>query len=214
MNLLGIKIGSVVMLVGGLLASGVASASPITMNFDGLTRGASVHNFYNGGCSRRFDAKADCHGPDDGVVWKGLTIRYSAAAPSPLGYAGFLSNDSATMNVAAGFNDGLSFSYYNNSDVVFYGGVSVYSGLNGHGRQLASADITPTRGWDFLELTFSGSARSVIFDGSPFFATAFDDVTIGVGAPVNPVPEPGVLGVFGLGVLLMGLFAGLRRRYS
>ena len=214
MNLLGIKIGSVVMLVSGLLANGVASATPITMNFDGLTSGASVHAFYNGGCSRKFGSRADCHGPVDGVVWKGLTIRHSAGAPSPFGYAGFLARDSATMNVAAGFDGGLSFAYYNNSDAVFYGGVSVYSGLNGHGKQLLSSDINPTSGWDFLELAFSGTARSVIFRGSPLFATAFDDVTIGVNASVNPVPEPGALGAFGFGMLVIGVLAGLRRRYS
>jgi hypothetical protein len=28
-----------------------------------------------------------------------------------------------------------------------------------------------------------------------------------------PVPEPAALGMFGFGALLIGLFAGLRRRY-
>lgn len=32
--------------------------------------------------------------------------------------------------------------------------------------------------------------------------------------PVNPVPEPAVLGMFGLGVLVLGMFVGLRRRFS
>jgi hypothetical protein len=34
-----------------------------------------------------------------------------------------------------------------------------------------------------------------------------------VGTPPS-VPEPGVLGMFGFGALLIGLFAGLRRRVA
>lgn len=43
---------------------------------------------------------------------------------------------------------------------------------------------------------------------------AMSGVTVG-GKPIEPpvgVPEPAALGMFGLGVLLIGLFAGLRRR--
>jgi hypothetical protein len=40
---------------------------------------------------------------------------------------------------------------------------------------------------------------------------AMSGVTVG-GTPINGVPEPAVLGMFGLGALLVGLFAGLRRR--
>jgi hypothetical protein len=40
---------------------------------------------------------------------------------------------------------------------------------------------------------------------------AMSGVTVG-GAPINGVPEPAALGMFGLGALLVGLFAGLRRR--
>lgn len=32
--------------------------------------------------------------------------------------------------------------------------------------------------------------------------------------PVQPVPEPAILGMFGLGVLVLGMFVGLRRRFS
>jgi hypothetical protein len=40
---------------------------------------------------------------------------------------------------------------------------------------------------------------------------AMSGVTVG-GTPINGVPEPAELGMFGLGALLVGLFAGLRRR--
>lgn len=214
MNLLKKHVGRALVLVAGLLAAGVASAAPITMNFDGLTPLTSVHTYYDGGCSRLLGFNIDCNGANDGVVWKGATVGSSENAPSPSGFAGLLLSDSATMNIAAGFNGGLSFYYYNVSNLVFPAGVSVYSGLDGQGTQLYSTNLDQTRRWSFFDLTFSGIAQSVIFDGSPLFFTGFDNVTLGVNAAPNPVPEPGALGVFGLGVLLMGLFAGLRRRYS
>lgn len=40
---------------------------------------------------------------------------------------------------------------------------------------------------------------------------AMSAVTVG-GVPINGVPEPAALGMFGLGALLIGLFTGLRRR--
>lgn len=215
MNVFKKRIGIAWVMVAGLLAGGVASAAPIAMDFDGLTPGTSVHNYYNGGCSRTlFGTRANCSGPDYGVVWKGATVGSSAGAPSPSGFAGLLLNDQATMNIAVGFDGGLSFDYYNLSNFLFSGSVSVYSGLNGRGAQLSYADLGTTNGWDFFDLTFSGLARSVIFSGSPFYLTGFDNVTLGVNAPTHPVPEPAALGVFGLGVLLLGLFAGLRRRYN
>lgn len=214
MNLLKKKIGSALVLVAGLMAGGVASATPITMNFDGLTSGSSVHRYYDGGCARAFVFQKNCHGADYGVVWKGAMIGSSTDAPSRSGFAGLLLRDSATMNIASGFEGGLSFYYYNTSNLFFPGGVSVYSGLNGHGTRLSSASLDRTGRWSLFDLTFSGIAQSVIFNGSPFFLTGFDDVTLGVNAAATPVPEPSATGLFGLGVLLMGLFAGLRRRFN
>ncbi|MEP7186646.1 MAG: PEP-CTERM sorting domain-containing protein [Rhodanobacter sp.] len=214
MNLFFKNVWSALALLAGLLASSVVSATPITMDFDGLTPFTSVHKYYDGGCARIFGIKTNCHGADYGVVWKNAIIVHSADAHSPSGFAGLLLGGKATMNVAAGFDGGLSFFYYNTPNLFFSGGVSVYSGLNGHGALLSSGDFGRANDWDFFDLTFSGVAQSVIFHGSPWFFTGFDDVTLGLDAPANPVPEPAALGVFGLGVLLMGLFAGLRRRYG
>ena len=213
MNLLGKTAAGLLLLVAGTL-SGVATATPITMDFDGLTPGTSVNRYYDGGCTKGIFFPVDCHGSDYGVVWKGATVGGSGGAHSGSGFTGLALDDNATMNVAAGFDGGLSFYYYNTSNRWFTGAVSVYSGKNGNGTLLSSLVLDPTNGWDFFDLTFSGVAKSVIFQGSPLFFTGFDDVTLGVSAPVNAVPEPGALGLFGLGVLLMGLFGSRRRRGS
>jgi hypothetical protein len=146
----------------------------------------------------------DCGGPDYGVVWKGATVGDD--------FAGLALTDSATMNIATGFDGGLSFDYYNLSNFLFAGSVNVYSGTNGHGDLLASAGLGATPDWDFINLFFSGTAKSVVLNGSPFFLAGFDNVTLGLTAPVHPVAEPATLGVFGFGLLLMGAFVGLRRR--
>lgn len=216
MNLLKKKIGTTLVLVAGLLAGGAASASPITMNFDGLTLGASVNRHYDGGCARLRGVKVNCHGPHDGVVWKKASIGNRADAPSGSGFAGLALGPKATMNVAAGFDTGMTFYYYAGLGNLSYGfdtGISAYSGLNGRGRLLSYLDLGQTDGsWQFSGFNFSGTARSVIFTGDPVFLTGFDSVTLGVPAPATPVPEPSAFGVFGFGLLLMGLFAGFRRR--
>lgn len=48
----------------------------------------------------------------------------------------------------------------------------------------------------------------------PDWLSGFDNITLGTDAPAAVVPEPGALGTFGLGVLLLGVFGGLRRRWS
>ena len=145
MNLLGKTAAGLLLLVAGTL-SGVATATPITMDFDGLTPGASVHRYYDGGCTKHFGFSKDCHGSDYGVVWQGATVGDSANAPSASGFTGLLLDDNATMNVAAGFDGGLSFYYYNTSNRLFTGAVSVYSGKNGNGTLLSSLVLDPTNG--------------------------------------------------------------------
>lgn len=41
-----------------------------------------------------------------------------------------------------------------------------------------------------------------------------DDSGFIVDDPIHPVPEPAALGMFGLGALMLGIFVGLRRRFS
>lgn len=215
------RVGCALALGLGLLVCGAAGATPVTMHFDGLTPGTNVHNYYGGGCSTHAGFfgtyNVDCAGPDYGVKWKGAYVRSLGDEPSAPNYAGagLFSSGDMVMNVAAGFDTGLNF-YYTTVADVFSGTVKVYSGKNGHGTELAHQDLAGTPFscagsvpcWMLAGLDFEGTAKSVVFDG--FSASLnVDDVTIGAGLSV---PEPAQLGMFGLGLLLVGGFVGLRRR--
>lgn len=60
---------------------------------------------------------------------------------------------------------------------------------------------------------FNGGEYLLAWEDLPWGASDLDynDMVVLVES-VHPVPEPTVLGMFGLGALLIGLFAGLRRR--
>lgn len=226
MKMLRRQAGLAVVLAAGMLASGVASAA-VVMGFDELSaNGEYVDNYYNGGCGSSYSGGVTCGGPDYGVVWNGALAGYApnglwnntSNSSSPPGVMGFLSSNNAYMNVAAGFDTGFSF-YYAAANVG--GTIEVWSGLNGTGTMLASLSL-PTTGsfcdgltgfscWDPIGVAFDGIAMSVNFAGTAN-QIVFDNVTIGSATPINGVPEPAALGMFGLGALLVGLFAGLRRR--
>lgn len=205
-------------LLAGVCAGGVARATTLTMDFDGLSQGASVHTYYDGGCTRLLGHDQDCGGPAYGAVWSGARVA-NLAVPQPSSPGvmhptniDFLST-SATLDVADGFGTGLSFYYAS----ALPGAVAVYSGLDGSGSLLAESGllfpsvacgIPPC--WSFVDLSFAGTARSAIFN-SFLGGVAFDNVAIGA-APVAPVPEPAALGQFGIGVLLLGLLEWLRPR--
>lgn len=226
MNLLKSRIGFALALVAGMLVCGVATATPITMNFDGLSAGTSVDGYYNGGCSHWLfldvdtGVPADCHGPNDGVVWDNAHTRAALDAPSPPNWAGpgVFSNGVITMNVASGFDTGLYF-YYTTFLKVFTGNIAVYSDVDGHGSVLGRLDLSGTgiycNGdipcWFQTGLDFTGLAKSVVFTGPGSAAFGLDNVTIGAGLPV---PEPAAFDIFGLGLLLLGAFVGLRRRLT
>jgi hypothetical protein len=63
---------------------------------------------------------------------------------------------------------------------------------------------------DFDGGSITGDAVLGSFFGFPFRGAFWGDIT---PAQVS-VPEPAALGMFGAGALLLGLFAGLRRRYD
>ena len=196
----------------GMVFAGAASATIVTMNFEGMGVPEYVDNFYNGGCSTIAGlVPATCGGPNYGVVWSGAITadRLAPTAPSPPNFMAYADGVSATMNVTAGFNDaGFSFDYYGGGPTV-----SVFSGLNGTGSLLASQTLDSSVCglsfcWTPYDLDFSGIARSVVFGGTG----VFDNITFNEAS--GTVPEPGGFGMLALGLLLLGVFAGVRRGVS
>lgn len=193
-----------------MLCAGVASAAPVTMNFDGMGVPEYVDNFYNGGCSTIAGLlPATCGGPHYGVVWSGAITanRLAPTPPSPPNFMAYADGVSATMNVAAGFKDpGFSFDYYGGGPTV-----SVFSGVDGSGRLLASQTLNSSLCglsfcWTSYDFAFSGTAESVVFGGTG----VFDNITFNK----TSVPEPAGLGLLTLGLLLMGVFPRVRRRVA
>ena len=191
----------------------------IVLDFEGVGNVASINDFYNGGTD-----SAGNSGTDYGINFtsdslgvisyqSGGTGNFSANAPSS-GHtvAFFLDGAGDTMNVASGFTTGFSFFYAD--QVGFTGSVSVFDGLNGSGSLLATLSLpsTPTPYEVFVPVgvTFSGTAKSVVFGGSANFI-AFDDITLG-SATAGGAPEPATWALMIGGMGLAG--AALRRRRS
>ncbi|MEF7613247.1 PEP-CTERM sorting domain-containing protein [Aquincola sp. MAHUQ-54] len=158
------------------------------------------------------------HYADWGVSFTGDALglqndfeQYFSNAPSPLGVMTPVGAD-ATMNVAAGFVDQVSFSYSSSSLAV--SAVNVWSGLNGTGELLASFNLvgnaqaggcsdTAFCRFDTLTSTFAGTAHSLTFGNAANLAV-FDNIS------VTAVPEPASVLMMALG--LAGLAAVSRRR--
>lgn len=193
-----------------LLAVNPAFAADTLLDFEAVTSFASVSEFYNGGAD-----SAGAVGPSLGVSFGGDALglandldTYFSHAPSPVGVMAPVGAD-ATMNVAAGFVDAVSFSYTSSA---FVSQVNVWSGLNGTGEVLASFNLVANaqRGcsdsaycrFDQLTSTFAGTAHSMSF-GNAANVAAFDNINI------TAVPEPTTVLMMALG--LAGLFVARRR---
>jgi hypothetical protein len=164
-------------------APAMASTVPVTLDFENVASFASIDGLYSAqGISFTGDALGlvnDSLGP------------YFSNAPSAIGVMAPVGSD-ATMNVANGFINAVSF-FYTSSDAIL-DGVQVWGGLNGTGPLLASFDLTPNAQaggcsdspychFDSLSGAFAGTAYSVTF-GHAAYSAAFDDVSI------TAVPEP------------------------
>lgn len=197
------------------LTSG-AMALPVLLTFEGMQDREGIGHFYNGG----FADLGSGPGPSFGITFSlgaqavtdfddGGTGNF-ANEPSPGSILSFTSANSAVMNVAVGFETAVS-AYY--SSISAFGGISVYSGVDGTGTLLASIALNPLGSdpfggdpngafnrWQQVNLNFQGLARSVVFTGTTN-QIAFDNIAF-----ENIVPAPGAAALLGLAGL------GLRRR--
>ena len=199
------------------LAQGSASAAVIVLDFEGVGDNP-VGDYYNGGA-----------GPNYGVSFSPATLAIVDAdaggggnfanEPSPNTIMFFLEADNAILNFAAGFDTGFSF-FYSSSTAA---SVNVYDGLDGTGNLLGTLSLTAQGfdnctgdpsgdfcNWSPVGVSFAGTARSINFGGTAN-QTGFDNITFGSASPGGgtDVPEPGTLGLLGLGLAGVGF---MRRR--
>ncbi|RLD38089.1 MAG: PEP-CTERM sorting domain-containing protein [Bacteroidetes bacterium] len=198
----------------------------IVLDFEGLGNGDAINDFYNGGTSGAGFSGTN-YGVEFGVALglidadAGGTGNF-ANEPSPSTAMFFLSNSTAFMNVAAGFNTGFSAFYSAN---VGAGSISIYDGLNGSGNLLATIALPvnwqngscsgdPTGdfcNWDPVSIPFAGTAKSVTFSGVANHII-FDDVTFGSLTPGGNAQIPVSNWAIILGLMLIGTFIVVRYR--
>ena len=186
------------------------------LDFEGLANNAQVGGFYAGySFSSKALALIDSDAGGTGVF---------ANEPSPdtimWVYSGTGGpSTSAWVNVAAGFDTGISFFYQAGLEPAY---VNVYDGFGASGNLLGSVALPPQRtgndctgdptgplcNWTAAGVGFAGIAKSVEFEGpSGYFA--FDDLAFGVAPPSGAVPEPATWALMLLG---FGAIGGAMRR--
>ncbi|HOW24697.1 MAG TPA: hypothetical protein PK711_03435 [Bacteroidales bacterium] len=190
------------------------SRSLVVLDFEGLLNNELVLNFYNGA-----NGSLGSSGPNYGVSFTptGLSLIDQdnggtgnfANEPSPNTILFWLTGGSTTMNIANGFETGVSLKY---TAATSTGSVSLYSDLNGTGSLLATATLPqnhtincsgdPTGDychWDLVSLTFAGTAHSIVFTGTNN-QIGFDDITFDNLLPVVPVANWALF--LGIGLIL------------
>lgn len=202
MNALKKRLGLMLVLILGTLACGVASATPFVIKFaeqgsDVVATGSGAVDLTGltyGGINRPNGTWLVAVGPiltmEDGV--SSMDSYFGATGPTDLGPGNF--------SAVGTFGGGDNVSVIGTSFLLPLGYVSgspLANSATWGSATFASLGVTPG---SYVWTWGSGAEQSI---------------TIQIGdVPVNRVPEPPALGVFGLSVLLVGMFAGFRRRMS
>lgn len=211
----------------------LAAAEIVTLTFEGAGDDAAIVNFYNGGTDAHGNAGTN-YGVSFGTSAVALIDRDAggtgnfANEPSPNTVMTFYSG-SALMNVAPGFEDGLSFYY----TAAFPATVYIFSSPDRSGTVLAFINLDAQRldnacagdpnggpgdpngefcNWTAVGVEFEGVARSVDFTGT-VNNVGFDNVTLGASTPTPAVPEASTVLLCSTGMAgLLGWHALRRRR--
>lgn len=204
-------------IAAAVLALPASAQAAETLDFEGIANATAVGNFYSG---YSFSSKAlayidrDAGGTGENANEpSGETVMYVSSPPGG-------QSTSAWVNVAAGFDIGISFFYSAGLQDIE---VSVYDGLGASGNLLGSVILGPQRrgndctgdpegvfcNWTPSGIGFAGIAKSVEFKGpSGYFG--FDNLAFGVAPPSGAVPEPATWALMLLGFCAVG--ATMRRR--
>lgn len=191
-----------------------AQAKEVVLDFEGLLDLELVQEFYNGGEGSLGSAYAQ----DLGVSFSGNVIALKdidsggtvgdfGGEPSPDNIIFFREGDSATVNVAEGFESGFSLFYSAvappASPPSNRGTVQLFDGVDASGSLLAQFNLpsTPSFGepdpnGEFspfipLGVQFDGMARSILLAGEAR-TIGFDNLTLGSATPLVGRFEPGI----------------------
>lgn len=196
-------------------AAGLLSAAPAfsaTLDFQGTGAYNFIEDYYNGGTNDAGASGANygiSFGPDAMSVTNDEWFTYYSNAPTP-GVLSAVGADAA-LNKASGFTGEVSFWYSASENTT----VSIFSGLNGSGIELASFNLVANAqdgcsdtlycNWEFATLNLAGIGQSIQF-GSTAGVAGFDNISVSE----VPVPAAAWLLLSGLG----GLGAMSRRKQA
>jgi hypothetical protein len=195
----------------------------IVLTFEGLGDLDAVLNYYNGGTSQQ-----GYSGTNYGVSFGPTSLSLIDADAGGQGNTGnepsgqtvlFFLETNAILNVAAGFTTGFSFYY---AAPYYDGHVYVYGGLDGTGALLGDQYL-PINGpgpgdpngvysnWSIGTVAFDGTAKSIVFGGTPNYIV-YDDVTFGSVTPgPSDVPISNWALFIGIGLILIAAVVRFRR---
>jgi hypothetical protein len=181
-----------------LVFAAPANAASVFVDFDAVTTGAFVDEFYNGGTDSGGGIGPALHLSFGGFV---TTSGFGETSTPNLAYA---AGPTASLSFASGFRS-ASFTYGAFSD----GQVSVFADINGTGQLLGSFLLATNNPFDFsaFSLSFGGVAKSLTLVGSPG-TLGIDDLRLSDTALA--IPEPADWAMMTAGFLAVG--AALRRR--